>query len=185
MQCNYLDLGLTFTIYRTTIKVSIDTKENAVETSSIESELEVNTYLANLRYALDRGAVIKVQIERRVDEGRDEKYTNAFTLTSLFQKEDLEMVIKRELKSLEKEDYIRTVKDIRFPKRSEMREFGKLYNGTEEIYIKIRVELLGEQVFGEHMVFVMSFHYSTVPFSDITFPYKKQGGCHEIFEKRI
>ena len=31
--------------------------------------------------------------------------------------------------------------DVRFPKKSEMREFGKVYNGTEEVYIKIRVEL--------------------------------------------
>lgn len=47
---------------------------------------------------------------------------------------------------------MRTVKDTRFPKRSEMREFGKVYNGTEDVYIKIRVELLG--LYGNTTTFV-------------------------------
>lgn len=56
---------------------------------------------------------------------------------------------------------------------SEMREFGKIYNGNEEIYIKIRVELLDLSGFGQHTTFVMSFHYAVTPFSQETFPYRK------------
>ena len=47
--------------------------------------------------------------------------------------------LKRELARLIVEEYIETVKDIRFLKKSEMRVFGKQYSG-EDVYIKIRVE---------------------------------------------
>ena len=43
-----------------------------------------------------------------------------------------------------------------------MREFGKVYVGKGDGYIKIRVELLSG--FGGHLTFVMSFHYAVVPF---------------------
>ena len=59
-----------------------------------------------------------------------------------------------------------------FPNRSEMREFGKVYNETEDVYIKIRVELLSS--YGNHLVFVMSFHYAVTPFTPEMFPYRKQ-----------
>lgn len=67
---------------------------------------------------------------------------------------------------------MRTVKDIRFPKRSEMREFGKQYNGNEDVYIKIRVELLGK--YGNTTTVVMSFHFAEIEFVPEMFPYKKQ-----------
>ncbi len=66
---------------------------------------------------------------------------------------------------------MRTVKDIRFPNRSEMREFGKVYNGQDDVYIKIRVELLG--VYGSATTFVMSFHFAERPFVPEMFPYRK------------
>jgi len=69
------------------------------------------------------------------------------------------------------EEYMRTVKDTRFPKRSEMREFGKVYTGKGDVYIKIRVELLNN--FGNHTTFVMSFHYAETPFTPVMFPYKR------------
>lgn len=83
--------------------------------------------------------------------------------------------LKRELKKLTVQDYLRTVKDRRYPTRSEMREFGKIYNSTDEIYIKIRVELLGVTSFGKHITFVMSFHFAEKPFSEEVFPYRKGG----------
>lgn len=49
--------------------------------------------------------------------------------------------LKRELQTLTVEEYIQTVKDLRFPKRSEMREFGKVYDGKGDVYVKLRVEL--------------------------------------------
>ena len=79
------------------------------------------------------------------------------------------IALKRELKNLTAENYIRTVKDLRFPARSEMREFGKTYNGAD-VYVKIRVELL-TNAFG-HTVFVMSFHFAEREFTTEIFPYK-------------
>lgn len=137
----------------------------------IESELEVRTYIQNLKYAIDNGAKITFQAKRLVDENRDEKYTNQYTVNTLFPDESPEEALKRELKALTVEEYIRTVKDLRFPKRSEMREFGKVYNGTDDVYIKIRVELLN--MYGNATTFVMSFHFAERAFTLDMFPYRK------------
>lgn len=138
--------------------------------SRIESKQEVAAYIQNLQYALTNGAKIEFQIKRRVDNNRDERYTNQYTINELFSDEDPVEAIKRELLSLSVEEYIRTVKDIRFPKRSEMREFGRVYNEKEDVYIKIRVELLG--MYGQTTTFVMSFHFAERPFTQTDFPYK-------------
>lgn len=136
----------------------------------IESEIEVKSYIQNLKYALEHGAQVQFQARRSVDEKRHERYTNHYTMTKLFPNERPEDALMRELKTLTVKNYMRTVKDLRFPKRSEMREFGKVYNGTEDVYIKIRVELLG--VKGETTTFVMSFHFAERPFELGMFPYK-------------
>ena len=138
----------------------------------IETELEVRSYIQNLRYALKNGAKLNFQIRRRIDDNRDEKYTNQYTVNKLFADEDPVVALKRELMSLTIEEYMQTVKDLRFPDRSEMREFGKIYNGKEEVYIKIRVELLGE--YGNTTTFVMSFHFAERPFTPDIFPYRKR-----------
>lgn len=140
----------------------------------IETEEEVRAYLANLKYALNNGAEITFQLYRNVDTLRDLKYTNAYTMQKLFPHQDPLIVLRKELQSLTVEDYLRTARDVRFPKYSEMREFGKIYNSIDEVYIKIRVELLS--AFGKHTTFVMSFHFAEKPFSQEIFPYKKQGG---------
>lgn len=148
----------------------------AEETKSrIESEQEVNAYIQNLKFALKNGARIDFQIRRFVDENRDERFTNQYTVNKLFPNENPVDAIKGELLTLTAEDYMRTVKDIRFPKRSEMREFGKVYNGTEDVYIKVRVELLG--MYGSTTTFVMSFHFAEQTFAPEMFPYKKNGRC--------
>ena len=144
----------------------------ADENSRIESELEINSYLQKLRYALNNNATISFQIDRLVDSSRDFRYTNRFTVADLFPEEDPQTILRQELKALTAEHYMRTVKDLRFPKRSEMREFGKVYPGKGDVYIKIRVELLGS--FGNHTTFVMSFHYAEKPFTPDMFPYKKR-----------
>lgn len=138
----------------------------------IESELEIKSYIQNLRFALNNGAKIDFQAKRFVDEKRDEKYTNQYTVNRLFPDENPVDALKRELLTVTVEDYMQTVKDIRFPKRSEMREFGKVYNGTEDVYIKIRVELLGS--YGNTTTFVMSFHFAEKAFTPEMFPYKKK-----------
>ena len=137
----------------------------------IESELEVKAYIQNLRYALNNGAKIEFQIKRRVDENRDEKYTNMYTVNTLFPDENPVDALKRELLTLTHENYIKTVRDLRFPKRSEMREFGKVYNENMDVYIKIRVELLG--IFGNATTFIMSFHFAEKPLTTDLFPYRK------------
>ena len=101
--------------------------------SRIETREEVRTYLSKLRYALNNGATIQVQLDRGVDRGRDPKYTNRSTLAYLFPNESPEVAVRRELQQLTVEEYLRTVKDLRFKNRSEMREFGKVYNGSDEI----------------------------------------------------
>ncbi len=88
----------------------------------VESELEVKAYIQNLRYALNRGAKINFQAKRLVDEDRNEKFTNQYTVNTLFPDEKPVDALKRELLTLSVEDYMRTVQDLRFPKRSEMRE---------------------------------------------------------------
>ena len=138
----------------------------------IESETEVKAYLQNLRFALNNGAKINFQINRRTDDNKDEKFTNRYTINILFPNENPIEALKRELLSLGVEDYIQTVKDFRFPKKSEMREFGKVYNGKDDVYIKIRVELLG--MYGQTTTFVMSFHFAERAFTPDMFPYRKR-----------
>ncbi len=137
----------------------------------IESEIEVKTYIQNLKFALDNGAKINFQIKRIVDDKREEKFTNQYTVNTLFPDENPIEVLRKELLLLTAEDYIQTVRDFRFPNRSEMREFGKVYNGKDEVYIKIRVELLG--MYGSATTFVMSFHFAEKAFTKEMFPYRK------------
>lgn len=146
-----------------------DSKDNTK--SRIESKLEVNTYLQKLKYALEHDAQITFQARRLVDKQRDEKYTNQYTVDTLFPDENPVDALKRELKTLTVEEYMKTVQDLRFPKRSEMREFGKVYNGMQDVYIKIRVELLGLN--GNTTTFVMSFHFAEKTFTTDMFPYKE------------
>lgn len=144
-----------------------------MENYRIESEEEISAYLGKLKYALNAGAKLVFQAIRKVDENREEKFSNQYTVAHLFPDEDPQVVLRRELLTLTTKDYMRTVKDVRFPNKSEMREFGKIYNGKDEIYIKIRVELLDLSGFGQHTTFVMSFHYAMMPFSQEMFPYRK------------
>lgn len=144
---------------------------NEETNARIEGELEVKAYIQDLKFALNNGAKIDFQARRLVDENRDEKYTNQYTVNTLFPDENPVNALKRELLTLSVEDYMRTVKDIRFPKRSEMREFGKVYNGNEDVYIKIRVEFLG--LYGNTTTFDMSFHFAERPFVSEMFPYRK------------
>lgn len=145
----------------------------------IETKLEVNTYLQRLKYSLDHNARILFQEKRYVDTLRSERFTNKYTIIDLFPNEDPVKVLKRELKTLTVENYIRTVKDINRPNHSEMREFGKVYNGDKDVYIKIRVEVMKASEAGVgNVVFVMSFHYAVRPFSKEIFPYAEDNnGC--------
>lgn len=140
----------------------------------IESRDEINAFIQNLNYAIDSGAELYFQKERRIDKTRPIKFTNSYTIEKLFPNEQPTDVLKRELKSLTVEDYIMTIKDVRFPNKSEMRVFGKEYDG-EDVYIKIRVEVL--DVNGKTTTYVMSFHFAEKTFREEEFPYRKQAGA--------
>lgn len=92
-----------------------DSKDNTK--TRIESKLEVNTYLQKLKYALDHDAQIAFQARRLVDKKRDEKYTNQYTVDTLFPDENPVDALKRELKTLTVEEYMKTVQDLRVPQR--------------------------------------------------------------------
>ncbi len=81
--------------------------------SRIESETEVRAYVQNLKFALNNGAKIDFQVKRLVDEKRDEKYTNQYTVNTLFPDENPVDALKRELLTLSVEEYMQTVKDFR------------------------------------------------------------------------
>ncbi len=143
------------------------------EISRIESKAEIEAYIERIKYALDNDAQINFQIDRRVDNNRAERFTNRFTIGQLFPNEPPATALKAELMKLTAKEYIETVKDLRFPKRSELRVFGRTYSGADngDVYIKIRVELL--DLYGKKMLFVMSFHFAENSFSANDFPYRE------------
>ena len=131
-----------------------------------ESKADISTYLDRLKYALDSGSVrIQFQEDRLVDVGRRKEHTNRYTIAKLFPNEDPVEVIKKEFTSISVKEYIETVKDLSYPKRSDFRVFGRKYD-ADEVYIKFRVEVVP----GTHL-FVMSFHFSAIKFERIEFPY--------------
>ncbi len=137
--------------------------------SRIETKTEVQGYIQNLVYALDHGAKIEFQAVRKVDATRDIKYSNNFTVQDLFPNEDPLTALGREIRKLKVGEYIQTVKDLKHPKRSEYREFGRVYDEKGDVYIKIRVEVIN--YYGGKTVFVMSFHYAVEPLANEVFPY--------------
>ena len=142
------------------MKVSIDTKKGGAMDNSnyrIESLGEVKTYLGRLKYAIENGAQIRLQKLRNVDNCKPVEYTNQYALNTLFPDENPAAALKRELLKLKPQHYLRTVKDNRFPNKSEMREFGMVYSPHQEVYMKIRTELC---VIGGHDVFVMTYHFA-------------------------
>lgn len=141
------------------------------EIKRTESEEQVSTYISNLRYALKNGAKIDFQRDRKVDEKRETRYTNAYTVADLFPNENPAEALKRELLTLTIKEYMHTIKDTRFRNRSDMRVFGKTYRVDEDVYIKIRVELMNPENANNHTTFVMSFHFAEVPFKKEDFPY--------------
>lgn len=144
-----------------------------VNRKRIEQKMEIKTYLDRLNYAILSGGSLMYLVEdRKVDEKREKRYTNRYTLATLFPQEDVVEAVKGELCTLSLADYIETVQDIRFPKRSEMRVFGKRYT-EDDVYIKFRVELACvKQGNGENHVLVMSFHFSERAFQKSDFPYR-------------
>ena len=99
---------------------------------------DVAAYLSKLRYALqDESTLIHFQEERCVDQNRQKEYTNVYTVAELFPDESPKEAMRRELANLKVQNYIETVKDIRYPKRSELWVFGKRYMG-KDVYIKFQ-----------------------------------------------
>ena len=171
----YATILLTKIVQINTI-VSNDTVEGerlGEGNSRIETEEEISDYIERLKYAINHGASINFQQKRIVDIDRDIKYTNEYAIGLLFPDESPVTALKRELKTLTVQEYIETVKDLKFPHRDDMRVFGKTYRGNDDIYIKIRITMFDPVIGGNHTVFVMSFHYADKPFDKTAFPYRK------------
>lgn len=145
------------------------------ENRRIESRIEIQTYIDRLKYALENESTkINFQKKRRIDKERNKKFTNRYTIERLFPDDNEVEALKRELALLTIEEYVETLKDIRYPNKSEMRVFGRKYF-DEDVYIKIRVELISTtHASGDSFIFIMSFHYAEEAFSDSDFPYKKK-----------
>lgn len=141
--------------------------------SRIENKSEVEAYLAKIKYALgDSHTKINFQPQRGCDALRDEQYTNGFTVHDLFPNDDPKVILRQELLKLDAENYKETVKDINYPAKSEMRVYGRNYNG-KDVYIKVRAELMDGNAGNNNTVLVMSFHYAEHTFTARDFPYKK------------
>ncbi len=135
-----------------------------------ESELEIYSFLSNVKYCIESGdCQISVKTERRSEQKKDIKFTNKYTLSELFPNENPADAMKRELIKLTKRNYIETLEDIDYPERSKLRVFGKKYNA--DVYIKFRAELISKEAYGANMIFILSFHYAQYPFDGDTFPY--------------
>lgn len=158
---------------------SIDMEETTsyMEDLYTSSKEEVKTYLDRLKYALSQSiSRIMFQKNRKIDDNRPIKYTNRYTIAALFPDELPTKVMRRELKKLKVNDYMHTVKDLKFKNRSDMFVFAKKY--TDFVYIKIRTELISKQHISNY-VFIMSFHFSDKPIKNKNFPYKKKGEKNE------
>lgn len=143
---------------------------NGEDIKTTKPEAEVTTYLEKLKYALDQdNTIITIQEVRQVDSERPLEHTNRYTIAQLFADESPREAVLRELSTLKVNEYLETVKDLRYPKLSEFWVFGRRYN-DKDVYIKIRVEIVQR-----NSVFVMSFHFSTRKFVDNDFPYAKGG----------
>lgn len=85
-------------------------------TKRIETRFEVKTFIDQLKYAInDRYVHIEILSNCFVDLQKDKFYSNAYTLAYLFSDEERVKVMKRELSRLGLENYIETVKDLRYP----------------------------------------------------------------------
>lgn len=100
----------------------------------IESELEVKAYIQDLKFSLNNGAQIDFQVKRVVDEKRDEKYTNQYTVNRLFPDENPVDALKRELLTLSVEDYMRTVRIQDFRKEARCVSLERSITG-QKMYI--------------------------------------------------
>ncbi|MGM0379906.1 MAG: hypothetical protein ACQEQE_09195 [Bacillota bacterium] len=152
--------------------MSIEDRKND---SRIETKFEIQDYLTKLKYALTQPSTrLEFLIERKSDAHKKEEVTNKFTIENLFPDEVPNQALRRELNKLKPTDYIKTVKDRKYPDLSEMRVFGKMYAG-KDVYIKIRVDLLSiQKAAGGSFVLVMSFHFSQWDFTKEDFPYKNK-----------
>ena len=146
---------------------------NTVDNSWKETLLEVNTFLDKLRYALEHGAKINIQMDRSADMNRsDYRCTTRYTIMNLFPNQKPSDAVKEEMKKLTEKNYLRTLKDDRYPERGELREFGMIYSSNRHVYIKIRADLTSLYRDGNHIVFILSFHYAEYKFKKEDFPYR-------------
>lgn len=145
-------------------------KMSKKNSSRIEQKFVVEHFLTEMKEALSsESAQLYSQHHRKEDEA--EMHENIMSI--LFPNEDETAVLKRELTDLTMEDYIETLKDKKFPNKSETRIFAKQFNG-DYVFLHVRIELLEDPETGDtHQGLITSLHFceTELPMSD--FPYKK------------
>ena len=135
-----------------------------------EQKFVVEHFLTEMKEALSsESAQLYSQHHRKEDEA--ELHENIMSI--LFPNENETAVLKRELTGLTTEDYIETLKDKKFPNKSETRVFAKQYNG-EFVYMHVRVEMLEQEETGEpEQGLITSLHFCESELEVTDFPYKK------------
>lgn len=136
------------------------------EEKYIESQLEVETFLEKVKHTLENNGHILLQGHKRSEKDRPAENTNQYTVKDLFANTDITESLKKELQTLKVSEYMYTVKDIKFKKRSPLRVFAKEYK-HKNVYIKIRVQILHNEIY------VLSFHYVMYDINVEEFPYKE------------
>jgi len=132
----------------------------------IASKQEVETVIAQLSYALTNKTRITFQEEKNSDIHRNVRFTNQYTIANLFSDEPPQKVLRREIGKLCPEEYMHSVKDTKYPNRSELHVFAREYD--DYVYIKFRVEVIVNNIY------VISFHYSDVELNNEDFPYREE-----------
>lgn len=135
--------------------------------------LTVSTYVAKLKTVLsDPSSRLTLIHDRKNDQSRQPKFTNRYTLSTLFPNEDPVIALRRELATLSANEYIETLKDSAFPKLSDFCVFSKKYQ-NDDVYIKIRVDYFSDKAYGSKAVLVMSFHFAEFEITNSDFPHRK------------
>ncbi len=134
----------------------------------ILSIAEVKDALAKLKYAIENNPRFKIVVTREKDTRKELQYTNQYTLSNLFPNESPVEALRRELKQLKIEEYLKSVVDDKFQEKL-LHIFIREYD-EKQVYIKFRAELLSHTTNGSLLV-VISFHFAEYMVERNDFPY--------------
>lgn len=139
----------------------------------IEQKFVVEHFISEVKEALLNDST-QLSTEQKREEDEAELHENIMSI--LFPNEDETTVLKRELANLTSEDYLETLKDKKFPNKSETRVFAKKYD-EDYIFLHVRMETLVQSESDETVkALIMSLHFRDEDDDEIEiadFPYKE------------